>query len=231
MVSKEKLTKMIIDRCRDRQPPHIVQPNSITSDWILRQSGMPYMPLSVDIPTDQILLEIKKVEHLLVDHREDYEEHQGWTSFCIHGKSYDSTREDEYYNNNRPYIWTPEALSLMPKTVEFFKNNWFGNSFKRLRIMRLAPGGYIFLHRDGTDSHLGPVNIAITQPQGCEFVFEDHGVVPFSTGRAYILDISNRHCVMNNSAEYRYHIIAHHLTTTDEYNTMLVESYASMLNA
>ena len=75
--------------------------------------------------------------------------------------------------------------------------------------MRLDPGGYISLHKDTDIKRLDPVNIAITQPDGCDFIVEHNGIVPFRAGTAMWLDISNRHTVINNSNEPRYHLIVH----------------------
>jgi hypothetical protein len=224
MNSRKQLLEMIINKCETK---HF----NISADWLQRKSNIPYLKLGINIPTDIIYNEIKNIEHLFVEHREQYNEHYGWQSFSIHGKSYDSTREDEYYNDDRPHIWTNEAKDLMPNTVDFFKNNWFGNTFNRLRVMKLLPGGYVFIHSDGNlPGRLGPVNIAITQPTGCKFVFEEYGVVPFQTGDSYILNVANRHMVFNDSDEVRYHIIAHHLTATEQYNTMLIKSFNEYIN-
>ena len=42
------------------------------------------------------------------------------------------------------------------------------------------------------------------------FYVENFGIVPFTLGSAYLLNVHNRHTVINNSNEYRYHIIVHH---------------------
>jgi len=223
---------MVVNKCKANTFDFIgICQENVTSEWIINQSGFPYMKLDITIPTDVIHDEIKNIEQYFVEHRESYAEHQGWKGFCIHGKSYDATREDQYYNDNRPYTWTSEAIKYMPRTVDFFSNHWFGNTFQRLRVMKLEPGGHIFLHRDvAPPGRLYPVNISITQPEKCDFVFEDYGVVPFSKGDSYILNIANSHCVLNDSDYPRYHIIAHHLTTTDKYNTMLVNSFTKYID-
>ena len=189
-------------------------------EWIINESAIGYLPLLVDIPHEAILNEIANMEHLFVKHRQN-ENHVGWSSFCIHGVSYDATSED-----NGSLTWTKEALELMPNTVEFFKNNWFGNEFMRLRVMKLDPGGYITLHRDNDPpGRLGAVNIAVTQPEGNSFVMENYGIVPFKTGSAIMLNISNRHAVINESSEVRYHIIAHHKKVTNAFKEKVIESY------
>ena len=113
----------------------------------------------------------------------------------------------------------------MPKTVEYFKNTWPNAGYRRLRVMELAPGGIISVHQDTTPPDaLRAVNIAITQPTGCEFIMEGYGLVPFTESSAYMLNISNRHTVINNSPEYRFHIIAHQ-EFDKEFDNVLVTSY------
>jgi hypothetical protein len=75
--------------------------------------------------------------------------------------------------------------------------------------MRLAPGGYIMPHTDGVDRSFGPLNIAINNPSGCHFVFEEKGIVPFEPGIGMVLDVGRRHAVINQSDEARYHVIVH----------------------
>jgi hypothetical protein len=75
--------------------------------------------------------------------------------------------------------------------------------------MLLEPGGYILPHHDYDEPRLTAVNIAINNPRGCEFRMMNHGVIPFSTGRAIMLDLSHDHWVINASDQPRLHIIFH----------------------
>jgi len=184
--------------------------------------GLPWLELAIKIPVDIILKEIEQIETYFVDHRTDYNNNQGWKSFCIHGKSFDTTQE---VNDDRPYIWTSEAEQYMPNTVTFFKTLWPGVTYRRLRVMKLEPGASIEVHKDRGIKGLAEINIAITQPNGCNFYMENHGIVPFKIGQAYMLDISNRHCVINNSNEIRYHIIVHHEIINDNFKQVIRESY------
>jgi len=201
-----------------------------TFDWIQKHSGLPWLPLSSSVPYDAILAEIKNVKSLMSVHREEYNEHQGWKSFCIHGKAYDATKEDGYYKDDRPYIWTPEAESLMPDTVDYFKTQWPGSDYRRIRIMLLEPGGYITIHRDGNIPGLTAINIALTQPVGCDFVMEKKGTVPFQPGLALWLDISNNHTVFNNSNQERWHIIVHQSMDNQKFQNEVVNSYKKLYN-
>lgn len=225
---KTQLSRKIFDRFLNKQLTLPEYNDHATADWIRQESRLPWLPLDIKIPTNTILREIQNVKHLLTVHRDDYAEHSGWSSFCLHGKAYNATREDSYYDDSRPYIWTPEAEKLMPETVEFFKH-WPAAGFRRLRVMRLAPGGWIAIHRDTTVSNLQPINIAITQPKECAFVMEQHGKVPFETGKALLLDISNLHTIFNDSDQDRWHLIVHQQFNQD-FDNLVVKSYKKLYN-
>ena len=199
-------------------------------DWIKHQSSLPWLQLCIDVPHETIAKELESIQSLMVLHRDDYGEHEGWQSFCIHGKSFDATREEAYYNDSRPYIWTPEAQELMPRTVEYFNRQWPHCAFARLRVMLLEPGGYISVHSDYPQSELIPINIAITQPQDCDFVMEHHGAVPFSPGSAFWLDLSNRHTVFNHSSRPRWHLIVHQSAYNIPFQKLCVNSYQTLYN-
>lgn len=193
-------------------------------EWIVRSSGMPWLKLEVDIPVEEILREILIAKDLLVNHRDDYGEHRGWQSFCIHGKALEQTA---YCDDVRPWRWIPESVSAMPKTTEFFQN-WPGGFYERLRVMALQPGGYVSLHQDPGIDGLQPINIAITQPQNCRFVMENWGEIPFYPGSAFLLNIHrNKHVVFNDSDQTRYHIIIHHKNWTAGFRSLIEQSYHS----
>jgi hypothetical protein len=204
-------------------------PNA-TFEWIQSQSDLAYLLLNITVPVDVILDEIVKIKSMLVDHRDNYGEHQGWKSFCIHGKSYDATREDSYYNDNRVLDWTAEAKKHLPRTVEFFMNSWPAFSYSRLRVMLLEPGGYISPHSDRPESGLGPINIAITQPENCFFAVDRVGCIPFTPGNAFWLDISKIHTVKNQSSQDRWHIIVHQTLDHPDFQQTVVNSYHMLYN-
>lgn len=237
----------MVRRNKDRkyQLPEF-NPNA-TAEWILNQSNLPWLPLSIEIPHDMIQREIPNILHLIKQHRErDYtrcennlhDEKQadnlGWYSFVIHGKSYDATREDSFYDDERPHIWTPEACELMPGTVEYFNKVWPGVKYRRLRVMILTPGGVITPHIDapvtGDRCGLRAVNIAITQPKDCDFALDQYGVVPFESGRAIMVDTSKLHTVVNDSMLPRWHLIVHADVDYAPFKELVVKSYLDMYN-
>ena len=227
---KRKISQLMFNKYRDCTPQ--LPDYNLTADckWIRHKSGLPWLPLDILVPVEAILSEIKNIESLLTDHRDEYAENVGWKSFCIHGKSYNATREDAYYNDTRPHSWTPEAIERMPNTVNYFLNHWPKTQFSRLRVMLLESGGHITIHSDSVISALSPINIAITQPTDCVFVMENFGVIPFVPGSAYMLDVSNRHTVFNNSPHPRWHIIIHQAFDQIESQNMVASSYKKMYN-
>ena len=167
---------------------------------------IPCEAVDLAVPVDDVREEIMSIHKYLVRHRQ--ESGTGWSSFCIHGKSYDSTKEDSFYNDKRPHKWTKEALENMPRTIEWLKSLGY-KSFDRVRVMCLEPKSFINIHRDRTDSRLGPINVAITHPKDCKFYLEHYGELKFTPGKAYRLNLVNYHAVINESNEPRYHIIIH----------------------
>jgi hypothetical protein len=118
----------------------------------------------------------------------------------------------------------------MPNTVKYFSEEWPGSNFSRVRVMLLEPGGYVSVHKDYTQSNLLPINIAITQPKDCSFLIERYGVVPFTPGSAFLLDISNNHTVFNDGTQPRWHIIVHQSFEQIKTQNIVVSSYKTLYN-
>jgi hypothetical protein len=205
-VNKE-LEQFIKDNKQYSWRPRPPAPANIwTSDW-------PWVPYDKDIDPVSIQLELDSIDDLFIEHRSDdtiYNyAHSGWSSIVLHGLGSDQTESYEQYGftNEPAYHWT-DICSKIPYIYNITKSFHF-NNYKRVRIMKLAPGGYIMPHVDGQGRVFGPFNFALTQPEECEFIFEGRGVVPFRQGRGFMLDLGLRHCVYNNSDTTRYHLIIH----------------------
>jgi len=203
-----------------------------TFDWVVNESKLPWLELDIEFPYAEMHEEAKAVKHLFVKHRDQdgsggYR-HQGWRSLCIHGIDSDKTNHYGQYgytsNEETPYRWT-EIAEKCPITSKFFKETFPYREYFRLRFMLLEPGGFITPHVDTEVNKLSPINIALNHPKGCLMKMSGHkGYVPFSAGKAILLDVGNEHAYINKSEEDRYHIIVHGIKTK-EYEKLVVRSY------
>ena len=228
------------DRIRDffDKNRHLIYqyPVNATSDvdWILDQSEIPYLRLVLpDMPFETMLAEARALGDLYVGHR-DSESHRGWSSICVHGISSQHTQNYNAYaeytdldEQSVPYGWT-EIADRCPTTVAYFRDRFPYDRYSRLRFMRLDAGGYIAPHHDHDRICLAPINISLNNPPGCDFMFENVGLVPFSNhGSAFAISVGINHCVWNQSPEARYHIIVHGRPRRghESFDRMILESY------
>jgi hypothetical protein len=103
--------------------------------------------------------------------------------------------------------------------------------------MELSAGGHIAPHNDSPNGvsnvdfdmmdHMIPINVAIVHPNDCHMTLEGHGNVPFAEGKAFIVNITNTHSVVNNSPNRRMHMIAHCVigNKKKEFAELIVRSY------
>lgn len=186
----------------------VIQPMSLqTAHDIETSSGLPWLTIRTPyaVPYQAMLIEAQNLHDHYVPHRFK-EQNQGWFSLCIHGLS--SVHTGPIARPAIPYDWT-DICKVCPTTHRFFKDIFGYESYQRVRFMLLKPGGYILPHVDSTIDRLEPINIALNQPDGCDFVMEDCGIVPFKPGSVMLLSLARRHIVWNRSSEDRYHIIVH----------------------
>jgi hypothetical protein len=207
----------------------------LSADWILNKSLIPYLPLNLtDVPYRKMLDEAISLEQLFVKHRSN--DSQGWSSLSIHGITSQHTDhyavypEYSHLNNDQvPYTWT-EIQDRCPVTTNFFKNYFPYDVYHRIRFMKLEPDGFIMPHSDSPDLCLRAVNISLNNPELCQFVFEKHGVVPFSdSGNMFLLANGYKHSVWNLGKQPRYHIIVHGYSTTQPFRDLVVDSYKALM--
>jgi hypothetical protein len=174
-----------------------------------------FYPVQFDFDYSLFLEECQNVDDLYFNHRSQDRKkgygHEGWQSLTLHGIDKHKTEHYTKYGftslDEAGYHWT-DACDRLPNLCKFLKSLPY-TKFDRVRIMRLAPGGYIMPHTDGPGRLFGPLNIAINNPEGCHFVFKEKGIVPFKAGNGMVLDVAREHIVINQSNEARYHIIVH----------------------
>jgi hypothetical protein len=168
----------------------------------------PWVDLNLHVPASEMLAEAQRLADKFVAHRS--RDSRGWKSLCLHGLSSTATQDATRYGyaeeTQAPHDWT-EIADACPVSVAFLKALPVKRFF-RVRFMLLEPLGYILPHQDTKRPGLGPINVALNQPDGCLFKFEDE-VVPFAAGKAIMLDVSRHHAVLNASDIPRYHVIVH----------------------
>lgn len=198
-----------------------------------------WISLDIEIDLAQWKKEAKMIENYLVEHREG-DGHTGWRSCCLHGIAIDKTGHWQQYSNTEEdvvYDWT-ELTEICPTITSFWKN-FPTERFARLRFMELGPGGKIALHNDAPGGikntefnmmdHMIPINLAIVHPKDCYMKLEHYGEVPFKEGKAFIVNITDSHSVVNNSSVPRMHMIAHCIigSKKEEFSKLVVKSYDS----
>lgn len=229
MIDNEELKKFFLDN--QKAAPFVLKDVS-SARGVLRESGAPYLPLDeIQIPFQEMFREAKNLEELAIPHRSYKEENKGWKSLVLHGLSSVHTQGAEQYGFDPEqediYTWT-DLARFAPVTTEFFKTKFHYEGFQRIRFMYLEPGGYILPHRDTEDYFIGPTNISLNNPEGCDFVMENIGLVPFFPGRAIKLALCNKHAVWNRSQETRIHIIVHGSPDFDFWGPHFLRAYEAL---
>lgn len=196
-----------------------------------------WIELDIEFDLEKWKQEAKVSNNFLVAHREG-SGHAGWRSCCIHGISVDKTGHWQRYAEKETdirYDWT-ELSTLTPNITNFWKL-FPTEKFARLRFMEVEAGGHIAPHNDSPNGinntefnmmdHIIPINVAISHPEHCYMELEGHGRVPFKEGKAFIVNITNTHAVVNNSQVARMHMIAHCIigNKKKEFAELVVRSY------
>jgi len=208
------------------------------ANWIVNYSDFGFIELDLPIEVEKWKKELEKCYQYFVPHRSD--DSKGWSSCCLHGIGIDKTgtwfnygykSEDEVV-----YDWT--ELSNHTPAIKKFCQNFPYDKFKRIRFMKLDPGGYIEPHSDAPGKLPGelgidvlkigiPINIAVVHPSECFFSLDGFGTVPFDEGKAFLINIRHYHSVINNSNQPRIHLILQGVSTQnlEQFTDLLVRSY------
>lgn len=191
-------------------------PEAFDPKWVIVDSKWPFFRLSA--LDDQPWKEMHAEAASLVDHFKSHRDYygSGWKSLTLHGLNEDTQTLDSYNEDRSKTIeeldWTWVA-DKCPVTKKFLTDVWPAEYLNRVRFMLLEPGGYVLPHRDRPEdqSRLSVCNISLNNPDGCQFLMKDRGVVEFDdAGSALLMDISNEHAVWNRSDTPRLHMIIHY---------------------
>lgn len=194
---------------RDMLPPPAELSTTDFFDWIRHRSKCKSLRLEINTDITDLKEEIKNKTFLAIPHRD----HPGWRSLTLYGYSSVMTNSYEHYKqlgiiSDQEPGWT-DICKFFPKTVEWLKLNNPLKEFARIRLMVLDPAGSSSPHKDYPYGQMlcGPINIAIINPPGAEFVLENGGLVPWKEGDVRTIDLGTNHCVRNIGNEPRVHII------------------------
>ena len=191
-------------------------------------SDAKYLKLDLRIPFNEMLREAQALRSQFVPYRSSYN-NKGWHSLPIIGKS----SQDPYAWDQYNYASAKEAAVDMqwtkisdacPITTQWLKTQYPSQSYGRVRFMLLEAGGYIDFHKDTDHSILGAINIALNNPQGCQWHWRDGLSLQFQPGDAYAMNISYEHSVRNDSDQDRYHMIVHHYDSTEAWKQLVTIS-------
>lgn len=196
-------------------------------------SDLPYLRLDIPPPDDAVLAEAaSRVAHF-VDHREGEVPDGRWQALALHGLGSDKTLGFEAYGvpeagQADAYRWT-DAADLCPATTAYVKASFPEAQFGRVRLMLLRPGGRIPFHADYSERKLASISIALNHPAGCRFLYRDRGEVhevPFVDGRAFAVNLSYEHSVVNEGSVDRFHLIVHVLRGNARLRELFLRSFA-----
>lgn len=210
---------------RDEQDP----------DWIMDNTKFPWITIDeINVPWKDIY---EEANHLL--YTACYTLHRpmasGWLSLAIHGISSVHTNCAEDYNLPEDYErthsrWT-DIADFCPRTKEWMMDEMLYDKFMRVRFMALLPGGWLGAHRDRPRiTGVGATNVAINNPDGCDFVMGGWGKVDWVPGVAKKMNTGYEHAVWNRSEEPRIHMIFDG-QPGDAFKEQVNRGYARMLGA
>jgi len=203
-------------------------------DYIMDNTRFPYISIpEINVPHKDLF---EEANHLL--YTACFTAHRpcssGWLSLSIHGLSSVHTNCAEDYNlpddyENTHSDWT-DIAKFCPKTVQWMQDEMLYKRFGRVRFMALLPDGWLGIHNDRPNPiGVGATNVALNNPDGCEFVFEGMGIVPFEAGSVMKLNTGYKHSVWNKSEEPRIHMIFDG-DTSNEFKKQVNRGYAKMLS-
>lgn len=185
---------------------------------ITRSSPHHWVELNFQVPIDDILEEYHTLT--LKEHRPE-DNHEGWYGVSVYGtddtRSHWETGKGEWKN--------------CPKIKQFVESLPYSR-IDQVRFLVLKPNGHIKEHVDVPDRNwLDPLHIAITYPSGC--VFDQEGIVPFSAGKSFVINVHYPHSVVNRGNQDRIHLVVNGKKKNNFYEYMIshrLENNSSTFN-
>jgi len=204
-------------------------------NWIRNDSNTGSLKLDIISDISEVVEELSRSEFLAIPHRADNS--NGWRSIVLHGLCSIMTEAPYNYvelgivDKSIKETWT-DASKFFPKTLSWIDQHVPFNTFSRIRVMVLDPGGYILPHKDLQSSFLGGgLNIAFTNPEGTEFAVEDNGLIPWEPGDVRMINIGKLHSIRNLGSKPRIHMLVYPPLMEDwnlEAMKLVCKSYKNM---
>jgi hypothetical protein len=192
-------------------------------------SDAKYLCLDIPVPYEAMLKEAQALKHRFTEHRGNQNVHKGWKSLSLYGideQHHESWQVYGFKNavdaaNN--FVWTT-AADACPITVDWLKTKFPTNRFGRVRLMLLEARGWISPHTDTSYRLLENINIPLSNPEECKWVWGDGETLDMKPGKVYAMNISYEHAIYNNSDQDRFHLIVARHDSTDEWKTLIEDS-------
>ena len=170
-----------------------------------RNSPTEFVEMDFKVPVTQILKEYNNITNSLVIHR-PADGHKDWYAVTLYGIDSKSTNSHWEYFKQKKNI--TDIGKQCPDTMSFIKSLPYSR-IDDARFLVIKSGGYIAEHIDVKNQNwLEPLNISIQYPKGSNFILNDK-IVPYSSGKSYVINIHYKHSVTNNSPQDRIHLVIH----------------------
>ena len=131
-----------------------------------------------------------------------------------------------------PYTWGkqkfPGRYSHIPTKETFpVTTKWIEDKgYRHPELMKLDPGVCITPHVHDFKEHIPYMyNMCINHPKGCKFGVLPAGIIPYTAGDIYKIDVYADHSVKNESKEARYHLVFQEKEGVPSYTDNEVQSF------
>jgi hypothetical protein len=193
------------------------------------QSDGRYLKLNIPLPYEDMCKEAFALIDKFTPHRSGEYSHKGWESLTIHGLGWDKHENYDAYgykkgkDASKDMIWT-EIADLCPITTKWLKDVFPCKRYGRVRFMLLRAGGFITLHNDSSIKLIENINVALNNPEGCKWTWEDGEELIMEPGGVYAMNLHYGHELINNSNQDRMHMIIARHDVQDGWKDLMAEA-------
>lgn len=135
--------------------------------------------------------------------------YEGLTSLCFYGYGPTMTLPDHCYSKkelhgkSKHWVFAQECSV----TTKFLRESLPFKNIDRIRLQFLHPGGVLGPHKDNHDDFLSSINVTVSNPHNCHFIYKDHGDICLQDGDVYLMNTSHTHSVVNLSNKHRVSLV------------------------